>query len=235
MHTWSKSGIYVPKKNFNLSAYVAISPIPTTYRQALKDPNWFAAIRDEFDALTKQNTWSLVSELACINVVSGKSIFRHKHNSDGSFASYKARWVLHGFTQEQGLNFGETFSLVIKPATVRVVLSIATSKDWPIHQVDVKNAFLHGHLAKTVYAQQPSSFISPTNLDLVCKLNKSLYGLKQAPRTWFLQFTLFLIKLGFYGSKSDTSLFVLHHGSSTSYLLLYVDDIILTASSESPL
>jgi hypothetical protein len=140
--------------------------------------------------------------------------------------------VLRGFTQEQGVDFGEIFSPVIKPATVRVVLSIPTSKDWPIHQLDVKNAFLHGNLAEMVYAQQPSSFISSTSPGQVCKLHKSLYGIKQAPRTWFLRFTSFLIKLGFHGSKSDTSLFVLHHGSSIAYLLLYVDDIILTASSK---
>jgi hypothetical protein len=86
MHTWSKSGMYVPKKLFNPSASVAISPIPFTYRQALKDLNWSAAMRDEFDALTKQNTWSLVSKPAGVNVVSRKWICRHKHNSDGSFA-----------------------------------------------------------------------------------------------------------------------------------------------------
>jgi hypothetical protein len=149
MHRRSKSGIYVPKKHFNLSTSVAISPLPSTYCSALKDPNWSAAMWDEFDALMKQNTWSPVSKLAGVNVVSGKWIFRHKYNSDGSIAWYKARWVVHGFTQEQGVDYGETFNPVIKPATVRVVLSIATSQDWPIHQLNVKNAFLHGNLAET--------------------------------------------------------------------------------------
>jgi hypothetical protein len=120
---------------------------------------------------------------------------------------------------------------LIKPATIRVILSIATSHDWPIHQLDVKNAFLHDNLSKHVYAQQPSSFVSSSHLEFVCKLNKSLYGFKRAPRTWFLRFTSYLFKLGFWASKSDTSLLVFSKGSSSAYLLLYVDDIILTASS----
>jgi hypothetical protein len=90
---------------------------------------------------------------------------------------------------------------------------------------------LHGNLSKCVYAQQLSGFVFDSHPDFICKLNKSLYGLKQAPRTWFLRFTTFLAKLGFQGSKLNASLFILCHGSSTAYLLLYVDDIILIASS----
>jgi hypothetical protein len=95
----------------------------------------------------------------------------------------------------------------------------------------VKNAFLHGNLTETVYAQQPAEFLSSSHPDYVCKLNKSLYGLKQAPRTWFLRFTSFLLKVGFQAFKSDTSLFVLHRGCSCLYLLLYVDENILTSNS----
>jgi hypothetical protein len=140
--------------------------------------------------------------------------------------------VAHGFTQQQGIDYGETFNPVIKLATIRVVLGIATSQAWPIHQLDVKNTLLHGQLQEMVYAQQPAGFVSPSHPEYVCKLHKSLYGLKQAPRTWFIRFTSFLSKLGFHGSKSDTSLFVFKSGKSSAYLLLYVDDIILTASSQ---
>jgi hypothetical protein len=78
---------------------------------------------------------------------------------------------------------------------------------------------------------QSAGFVSSSHPDHVCLLNKLLYGLKEASRTWFLRFTSFLSKIGFRGSKSDTSLFVLHHGSFKAFLLLYVDDIILTANS----
>jgi hypothetical protein len=188
---------------------------------------------DEYNALMKNNTWCLVPRPAGANVISGKWIFRHKHNSDGTLARYKARWVVRGFNQEHGVDYDETFSPVVKPATIRTVLSLATSSSWPIHQLDVKNAFLHGNLLETVYCSQPAGFVHPSFPNHVCKLNKSLYGLKQAPRTWFFRFTDFLKLLGFRQSKSDSSLFILHTQTATAYLLLYVDDIILTASTHS--
>lgn len=114
---------------------------------------------------------------------------------------------------------------------VHTVLSLALYRKWPIHQLDVKNAFLHGTLSETVYCVQPSGFEDPAHPDLICRLNKSLYGLKQAPRAWFNRFATYLLSLGFVEAKSDTSLFVFRRGSDTAYLLLYVDDIVLTASS----
>jgi hypothetical protein len=104
---------------------------------------------------------------------------------------------------------------------------------WPIHQLDVKNAFLHGHLQETVYCEQPSGFLDSSHPAHVCRLQKSLYGLKQAPRAWFHRFTTFITSIGFSTSKSDSSLFILHHDTSVAYLLLYVDDIILTANTTS--
>jgi hypothetical protein len=182
MHTRSKSGIILPKKHFNLIATEAISPIPTNYRAALKDPNWYKAMLAEYNALMNQNTWSLVTCPAGANIVTGKWIFHHKYNADGTLSRYKARWVVRGFNQREGIDYGETFSPVIKPATIRLVLSIATSKEWSIHQLDVKNAFLHGTLSEMAFLQQPSGFIDSNHPNFFCKLNKSLYGLKQTPR-----------------------------------------------------
>ncbi|WVZ71260.1 hypothetical protein U9M48_019869 [Paspalum notatum var. saurae] len=167
------------------------------------------------------------------NVVSGKWVYRHKLKHDRSLDRYKARWVLRGFSQQEGIDFDQTFSPVIKPATIRVVLSLALAANWSVQQLDVKNAFLHGHLTETVYAQQPSGFVDSTKPDFVCRLNRSLYGLKQAPRAWFTRFTSFLKQIGFTASVSDPSLFIFKNGSDTAYLLLYVDDIILTTSSPS--
>ena len=165
------------------------------------------------------------------NIVTRKWIFKHKFRADGSLERYKARWVLRGFSQRPSVDFSETFSPVVKPATVSIVLSLALSRRWPVHQLDVKNAFLHGTLTETVYCIHPSSFEDPTHPDFVCRLNKSLYGLKQAPRAWYSRFATHLLSLGFVEAKSDTSLFVYWRGSDTAYLLLYVDDIVLTASS----
>jgi len=163
--------------------------------------------------------------------VSGKWVFKHKFKADGTLERYKTRWVLRGFTQRPGIDFDETFSPVVKAATVRTVVSLALSRSWPIHQLDVKNAFLHGNLSETVYCSQPTGFEDPAYPGYVCKLNWSLYGLKQAPRAWYSRFASYIIQLGFVEAKTDTSLFVFHQGSDTAYLLLYVDDIVLTAAS----
>ena len=130
------------------------------------------------------------------------------------------------------MDYDETFSPVVKPAIVRTVLSFVLSRSWPMHQLDVKNTFLHGTLSETVYGSQPAGFVDSSRPDMICRLNKSLYGLKQAPRAWYSRFATFLLTLGFTEGTSDTSLFVYRRGDETTYLLLYADDIVLTASSQ---
>jgi hypothetical protein len=186
---------------------------------------------EEFNALKLNNTWDLVDRPDGTNVVSSKWIFKHKFNVYSSLERYKARCVVRGFTQRPGIDFDETFSPVVKPATVRTVLSLALSRQWPVYQLDVKNAFLHGILTQTVYCTQPAGFEDTSRPGLGCRLNKSLYGLKYAPRAWYSWFATFILQLGFVESKADTSLFVLRRGSDTAYLLHYVDDMVLTASS----
>jgi hypothetical protein len=187
---------------------------------------------EEFAALRDNNTWDLVPRSARANVVTGKWIFKYKFNVDGSLDRYKARWVLRGFTQRPGVDYDETFSPVVKPATVRTVTTLAHSQDWSIHQLDVKNAFLHGTLSETVYCSQPTGFADPALPDHVYRLNKSL-GLKQAPRAWYSRFASYLLSLGFTEAKSDTSLFIFHRGSEMVYLLLYVE--LWTILSSRPL
>jgi hypothetical protein len=129
------------------------------------------------------------------------------------------------------VDFGETFTPVVKPATIRAVLTLAASRGWSTKQLDVSNAFLHGRLKEHVLCQQPTGFVDSTQPDAVCLLDKSLYGLRQAPRAWFERFAAFVIKLGFTATRSDSSLFVLRRGRDIAYLLLYVDDIVLTGST----
>jgi hypothetical protein len=234
MITWGKTGFKVVPNRLVLTAATSSpmsSPIPSSARAALADPHWRAAMEDEYRALISNGTWELVPRPQGSNVVTDKWVFTHKLCADGTLDHYKACWVLRGFTQRLGVDYDETFSPVVKPVTFRTVLATAISRTWPIQQLDIKNAFLHGTLSEMVFCCQPTSFTDPAHPDLVCRLHKSLYGLKQAPRTWYSRFATFLTTLGFLEAKSDTSLFIFHHGSDTVYLLLYVDDIILTASS----
>jgi hypothetical protein len=234
MITWGKTGFRVVPDCLVITVATSSptpSPIPSSARAALADPHWHAAIEEEYRALMRNGTWELVPRSQGSNVVTGKWVFTHKLHADGTLDRYKARWVIRGFTQRPEVNYNESFSPVVKPATVRTVLATAVSREWPIQQLNVKNVFLHNTLSETVFCCQPTGFADPAHLDLVCRLRKSLYGLKQAPRAWYSRFATYLTTLGFIEAKSDTSLFILRRGSDTVYLLLYVDSIILTASS----
>ncbi|GKC38531.1 ribonuclease H-like domain-containing protein [Tanacetum coccineum] len=220
-----------PTERLNLHVS-SVSPLPKSYRDAFSDPNWQNAMRDEYSALIKNRTWVLVPRPTDTNIVRCMWLFRHKHLADGTLSRYKARLVANGSTQLEGVDVDETFSPVVKPGTIRTVLSLAASRHWPIHQLDVKNAFLHGDLSETVYMHQPPGFRDSKYPDHVCLLQRSLYGLKQAPRAWFQRFASYITRVGFHSSRCDSSLFIYKHGLDTAYLLLYVDDIVLTASSQ---
>ena len=129
------------------------------------------------------------------------------------------------------MDYDETFSPVVKPATVRLVLSIAAQQSWSLRQLDVSNAFLHGVLKETVYMEQPPGYVDSKLPTHVCKLQKALYGLKQAPRAWFERFTSNLHTIGFTPSLADPSLFMYRKEDTVLFLLLYVDDIIVTGNS----
>jgi hypothetical protein len=189
-------------------------------------------MQEEFDALQRNQTWELVVCPPRANVITGKWVFKHKLRSDGTLERYKARWVVRGFRQHAGVNFTDTFAPVIKLGTIRTVLHLAASRAWPVHQMDVSNAFLHGHLSKHVYCQQPSGFVDAEHPDRVCLLSRSHYGLKQAPCAWYQRMAAFLHQLGFRSTRSDASLFVFRQGSDAAYLLLYVDNIILTTCND---
>jgi hypothetical protein len=128
------------------------------------------------------------------------------------------------------VDYDETFSLVVKFATICVVLSLALSRNWAIHLLHIKNVFLHGTLTETVYCSQPTGFVDAAHPDLICRLNHSLYGLKQALWAWYSCYATYLASIGFVEAKSDTSLFIYRRGEDTLYLL-YIDDIVLTAST----
>lgn len=184
-------------------------------------------MRDEYHALLTNNTWTLMPLPPNRSVIGCKWVFRVKENADGTINKYKARLVEKGYDQCQGLDFHETFSPVVKPATIRTMLSIALTFNWKIFQIDVNNAFLNGILKEEVFMQQPPRF-EHSNPTLVCRLNKAIYGLKHDPRAWFEKLATVLQQFGFVASRVDPSLFIRHTNRSVTYVLIYVDDIMIT-------
>lgn len=186
---------------------------------------------EEFDAQVRNHTWDLVPEPSNFNIIDCKWIFRIKYLPDGSIDKHKARLVAKGFTQQPGIDYFDTFSPVIKSTTLRIVLDVAVSRDWCLRQIDVNNAFLQGNLKEEVYMRQPQGFVDADRPNFVCRLRKALYGLKQAPRAWYMELRNYLIANGFKNSVSDTALFVYKQGTMLLYLLVYVDDIIVTGNN----
>jgi len=213
----------------NLATTIEESP---TLQQVLADKNWKHAMDVEFDALLKNKTWHLVPPQKRRNVVDCKWVYKIKRHSYGKIERYKARLVAKGFKQRYGIDYGETFSPVVKAATIHLVLSLAISNTWCLRQLDVTSAFLHGYLEEEVFMKQPLGYEDKVNPNHVCKLDRALYGLKQAPRAWHYRLCNKLQNLGFVPSKANTSLFFYKKGCHIIFMLVYVDDIIVASSSQ---
>ncbi|KAG8495625.1 hypothetical protein CXB51_013396 [Gossypium anomalum] len=202
MQTRPKSGIFKPR----VFSSVLDEKEPSTIDEAFQSAAWTAAAKAEYGALISNHTWDLVPLPAGRRVVACKWIFKVKRNADGSVARYKGRLVVKGYLQEAGVDFYETFSPVVKPTTVRVMLALAPPG-----------------------FEQHNGGGEP----LVCRLRKALYGLKQAPRAWFHKLKDFLLNTRFVASKADSSLFIRQTGTQFLYVLVYVDDIIVIGTDSS--
>lgn len=159
-----------------------------------------------------------------------KWVFKTKLKVDGSIERCKARLVAKGFTQQYGLDYEETFSSVVKMPTVRSILAITSNKGWPVFQLDVNNAFLHGDLHEEVYMKVPGGLSAPTGH--VCKLRKSLYGLKQASHQWFAKLLSALQDQGFQQSLNDYSLFIKKSADLITIVDVYVDDVLTIGTNQ---
>lgn len=185
----------------------------------------------EFNSQIANHTWDLVPFKPHMNVVGCRWVHTLKYNADGTLKQHKSRLVAKGYHQRAGIDFTDTFSPVIKPTTIRTILGIAVNCDWQIRQLDVNNAFLQGHLTEEVYMSQPPGFVDPDKPHHVCKLRKAIYGLKQAPRAWYVELRQYLLSSGFQNSLSDASLFILKWNRDYVYLLVYVDDMLVTGTN----
>jgi len=184
---------------------------------------------EEIEALERNHTWEMVELPRGQKAVSCKWVYTPKYRADGTLERYKARLVARGFTQSYGIDYFETFAPVAKFNTIKILISLAAHLNWTMHQLDVKNAFLHGEIEEEVYMNPPPGYNLTTGRNLVCKLKKALYGLKQSPRAWFGRFTQAMKKLQYSQSNGDSTMFFKKGISGKlSILIVYVDDIIIT-------
>ncbi|GJS94374.1 retrotransposon protein, putative, ty1-copia subclass [Tanacetum coccineum] len=150
---------------------------------------------------------------------------------DGAVHTYKARLVAKGFTQTPGIDYEETFSPVADIRAIRILIAIAAFYDYEIWQMDVKTAFLNGYLNEEVYMEQPEGFVSQKFPNRVCKLKRSIYGLKQASRQWNKRFDDEIKKFGFSQNRDEPCVYVKASGSYVTFLILYVDDILIMGNN----
>jgi hypothetical protein len=156
---------------------------PTCFEQVIGNPKWDNAMDEEMSALDANATWEFVTLPKDKKKIGCKWVYKVKHNADGSKNRFKARLVPKGYAQTYGIDYEETYSPFAKMTTVRVIIAMATCKGWLLHQMDVKNDFLHGDLQEVCMEKSPG-YVDQTHLNLVCRLKKTLYDLKQAPRAW---------------------------------------------------
>ena len=225
MTTRSRNNIFEPVSKYNHMVSLQDDPhwIPTTWQQAMKHPKWRAAMLAEFNSQVQNHTLDLEDACEGMNVVGCHWIFPIKYRLDESIKRYKARLVAKGYHHQRGIDFTDTFSSVIKPTTIRIVLGLGVNNSWPLKQIDVNTAFLKGHLKEEVFISQPTGFID-TDIQTMSFTESVVWSQTSASRLVFRT-------TGFYDSLSDTSLFILKKGKDFVYLLVYVDDILVTGTS----
>ena len=209
--------------------YLSTSDDPCSLSQVLVSPErkeWETAMKEEMESLLKHSTWTLEPLPPGQRAVKCKWLFKKKLDSLGNVQRFKARLVARGFTQQEGIDYSETFSPVVRYESLRVILSIAASENMEIYQINVKTAFLHGELEETIYMHQPPGFIKKDREDYVCRLRRSLYGLKQASRAWNSKLNSILGEFGMTATSADPCVYVSArekpHGSII--LAVWVDD-----------
>ena len=209
---------------------------PKTLNEAMASRDvafWKEAIQSEIDSIMHNDTWELTDLPPGCKALGCKWILKRKMKVDGSIDKYKARLVIQGFRQKEGIDFFDTYAPVARISTIRLLLALAAIHDLVIHQMDVKTAFLNGDLDEEIYMKQPEGFVMPGHESKVCKLKKSLYGLKQAPKQWHQKFDDVVLSNGFSLNQADKCVYSKFDTSGKGVIIcLYVDDMLIFGTDQ---
>lgn len=198
---------------------------PQTLKEAMALPyweQWKKAMEAKYISLMENETWTLETAPADRKVITGRWTFKLKKDKHGKILKFKARWVVHGYKQKEGLDYIDTFATVVKPVSYKALMGISVKRGLAIYHMDVVTAFLYGFLDELIYVTQPIMFETGGS-HMVCLLRKALYGLKQSPRVWYQTLQDFLHKMGFKRTESDHGVFV----SGDMFIAIYVDDLFI--------
>ncbi|GKE45901.1 retrovirus-related pol polyprotein from transposon TNT 1-94 [Tanacetum coccineum] len=155
---------------------------PKNIKESMADSAWIEAMQEELHQFDQLDVWELVDRPLYKNVINMKWLWKNKRDEENTIIRNKARLVAKGYSQQEGIDFEESFAPGARLEAVRLFVAYAAHKSFPIYQMDIKTTFLNGPLKEEVYVNQPDGFIDPHHPDKVYRLKKALYGLKQAPR-----------------------------------------------------
>ncbi|CAI7845700.1 unnamed protein product [Closterium sp. NIES-54] len=225
------------ESDYKECAFAFFSPVempgePATLKEALETSDaeeWKKSMESELKSIEENGTWELVELPEGRKAITSKWLFKIKSDADGKIERYKSRLVAKGYQQKEKVDYKELFAPVVKLTTLRTLLAGAAIKGWVVKQMDVTTAFLNGVLEEEIFMAQPEGFDDGSGR--VLRLKKALYGLKQAPRQWYLELRGVLGEIGFTPSTADHSLFMLGEGEQRSFMVVYVDDILIFSPS----
>jgi len=189
------------------------------------------AMKDEINSIEKKDTWELATLPSGHQAIGVKWVYKVKKNANGEVERYKARLVAKGYKQKHGVDYEEVFAPVARLETILLLVALAAQNRWPIHQMDVKSAFLNGTLEEEVYVEQPQGFMNEGHENKVLRLKKALYGLKQAPRAWDSRLPRQVSSNGFSRCVHEYALYVKKEKDEILFVCIYVDDLILTGNN----
>ncbi|CAI7868468.1 unnamed protein product [Closterium sp. NIES-54] len=233
-HLWLEKTMRV---TYEECAFAFFSPVeipgePATLKEALESSDaeeWKKTMESELKSIEENGTWELVELPEGRKAITSKWLFKIKSDADGKIEHYESRLVAKGYQQKEKVDYKELFALVVKPTMLRTLLAGAAIKGWVVKQMDVTTAFLNGVLEEEIFMAQPEGFDDGSGR--VVRLKKALYGLKQAPRQWYLKLRGVLEEIGFTPSTADHSLFMLGEGEQRSFMVVYVDNILIFSPS----
>ncbi len=205
---------------------------PQTYLQAMKSKyssEWSSAIGKEKDALFERNVFSLTEAPENATILDTKWVFKVKYKDDGTIEKFKARLVVRGYKQREGIDFSSTFAPVVRSKTIKLLLSLAAQHGLKLVQLDFTNAFVNSDLPDNLYIKIPEGLQTNETHGKVYKLEKSLYGLRQAPALWNQTVNNLFIELGYIRSITDTCVYFKYVKSDSMPIIIsvYVDDIAI--------